>query len=61
MLLRPWHDDDIESWVAMSADPRVMEFFPSLVDRARAEATAKRGDRLERHVLYRITREAFTR
>jgi ribosomal-protein-alanine N-acetyltransferase len=46
--LRPWRDDDIEAWVAMSADPRVMEFFPSVVDRVRAEATAKRlRDRLD--------------
>ncbi|MGH7727271.1 MAG: GNAT family N-acetyltransferase [Vulcanimicrobiaceae bacterium] len=40
LILRPWRDADIEAWAAMNADPRVMEFFPSLYDRARSEATA---------------------
>jgi RimJ/RimL family protein N-acetyltransferase len=28
LLLRHWQDTDIEPWVAMNLDPRVMEFFP---------------------------------
>ena len=33
LLLRPWHDDDLAAFAAMSADPAVMEFlwpFPDL-------------------------------
>lgn len=29
LVLRQWRDADIPHWVAMHADPRVMEFFPS--------------------------------
>jgi RimJ/RimL family protein N-acetyltransferase len=42
LLLRPWMDSDVEPWVAMCADDRVMEFFPSTYDRERAESTAVR-------------------
>jgi len=42
LILRAWRDADIEPWVAMGADPRVMEFFPSLSTREEAEATAAR-------------------
>ena len=40
LILRPWTDADVEEWVAMSADPRVMEFFPATLERADAERTA---------------------
>jgi RimJ/RimL family protein N-acetyltransferase len=40
LILRPWKDTDVEEWVAMSADARVMEFFPSTHERADAEHTA---------------------
>jgi ribosomal-protein-alanine N-acetyltransferase len=40
LLLRQWRDPDIDPWARMNADPRVMEFFPALYDRARAEETA---------------------
>ncbi len=42
LLLRPWREADIESWLAMGADPRVMEFFPSLATREQAERSAAR-------------------
>ena len=49
LLLRPWKDEDVEAWVAMGADPRVMEYFPSTYDREYAEAMAARlRARLER-------------
>lgn len=49
LILRPWRDEDIAAWVEMSADPRVMEFFPSMLTRAEAEQTATRmRERLER-------------
>lgn len=40
--LRPWHDDDLEAFVGMNADPRVMEFFPALMTRAETIATTER-------------------
>jgi len=40
LILRQWRDADIDPWAEMNADPRVMEFFPALYDRARAEETA---------------------
>jgi len=36
LILRNWRDADEEPWIAMNADPRVMEFFPSTYDRAKA-------------------------
>ena len=51
LRLRPWRDEDFEPSAAMNADPRVMEFFPSVISRedardyfARARARmAERG------------------
>jgi len=40
LILRQWRDADLDAWAEMNADPRVMEFFPALYDRARAEGTA---------------------
>jgi RimJ/RimL family protein N-acetyltransferase len=42
LRLRAWRDDDIDPWVALSADPRVMEYFPSTYTRAQSEASAAR-------------------
>jgi RimJ/RimL family protein N-acetyltransferase len=42
LILRQWRDADVEAWADMSADPRVMEFFPELYDRARSEKTLAR-------------------
>ncbi len=33
LLLREWREEDREPWAAMNADPEVMEFFPSTLDR----------------------------
>jgi RimJ/RimL family protein N-acetyltransferase len=33
LRIRNWRDEDLEPHVAMNADPRVMEFFPSIVSR----------------------------
>jgi len=40
LVLRTWRDSDIEPWVAMGADERVMEFFPGTYDRPRAVSMA---------------------
>jgi RimJ/RimL family protein N-acetyltransferase len=37
LRLRQWRDSDREAFVAMGQDPRVMEFFPELADRATSE------------------------
>jgi RimJ/RimL family protein N-acetyltransferase len=42
LVLRAWRDEDVAPWVEMSADPRVMEFFPSILTPAEAEKTAVR-------------------
>jgi RimJ/RimL family protein N-acetyltransferase len=42
LRLRSWRDADVEPWVEMCADLRVMEFFPSTIARAQAEAMAGR-------------------
>lgn len=42
LRLREWRDADIEPWVAMNADPRVMEFFPQTYDRPQSEEVARR-------------------
>jgi len=39
LLLRQWRESDREPFAAMNADPAVMEFFPSLQDRARSDAS----------------------
>jgi RimJ/RimL family protein N-acetyltransferase len=42
LRLRPWIEDDFEPLVAMCADPRVMEFFPSIFSREETEAMWRR-------------------
>lgn len=42
LLLRQWRDADREPFARMSADPRVMEFFPNLLDRAESDAMVTR-------------------
>src|SRR5205085_5232912 len=39
LTMRRWRDADREPFAAMNADPRVMEFFPSLQDRAMSDAS----------------------
>jgi ribosomal-protein-alanine N-acetyltransferase len=41
LRLRAWTDADVAPWIAMCADPRVMEFFPATIERARAESMAQ--------------------
>ena len=42
LRLRPWIDDDFEPLVAMCADPRVMEFFPSIFSREETKSMWRR-------------------
>lgn len=45
LLLRRWRESDLEPFAAMNADPEVMEYFPTLLDRARSDALADMADR----------------
>lgn len=50
LLLRRWAPEDREPFAAMNADPRVMEHFPALLDRAASDALVDRADaRLAEH------------
>ena len=39
LVMRRWRDNDREPYAAMNVDPRVMEFFPGLQDRATSDAS----------------------
>ena len=43
LILREWRDADFDAWAAMNADPRVMEHFPKLLDRAASDAIGIRA------------------
>lgn len=50
MLLRGWSEDDIHAWAEMNADPRVMEFFPSVIEREHSiESGTRMREELERN------------
>ena len=50
LSLRGWCDRDLESFAAMNADARVMEFYPKPLDRAESDASALRiREQLDRH------------
>jgi RimJ/RimL family protein N-acetyltransferase len=49
LLLRPWRDEDVADFAALSADPAVMEFLRPLPDRAACEAWAARAREHWRH------------
>lgn len=42
LVLRPWRDDDLETFAELNADPEVMRHFPSVLDRAASDAAAAR-------------------
>ncbi len=42
LILRPWLAGDRDTFAAMNADPRVMEFFPARLTRAESDAMAER-------------------
>ena len=42
LLLRPWREEDLEPFAALNADPRVREFFPSLLSKEESDASVKR-------------------
>jgi RimJ/RimL family protein N-acetyltransferase len=46
LVLREWRDADLEAFAAFNADPRVREYFPSLMTRAESQASI---DRMRAH------------
>ncbi len=42
LLLRQWRQSDKEPFSALNADPRVMEYFPSILSRAQSDNIADR-------------------
>jgi ribosomal-protein-alanine N-acetyltransferase len=50
LRVRSWREDDFDAYAAMNADPRVMEFFPSVLSREESEERFARGSaRLAEH------------
>ena len=50
LILRPWRDSDRVPFAALNADPKVMEFFPSVLTRQESDAQAERiEDHFARH------------
>jgi RimJ/RimL family protein N-acetyltransferase len=47
LRLRPWREEDREPFARLTADPAVMEHFPSLLTRAESDAFA---DRIAAHI-----------
>jgi RimJ/RimL family protein N-acetyltransferase len=44
LILRPWRDADREPFARITADPRVMEFFPAVLTREESDALVDRCD-----------------
>lgn len=42
LILRSWKERDLEPFAALNADPRVMEYFPSILSRTESDQLAKR-------------------
>ncbi|MFY9657096.1 MAG: GNAT family N-acetyltransferase [Methylocystis sp.] len=43
LRLRAWRDEDLAPFAALNADPRVMEFFPRLLNHEESDAFARRA------------------
>lgn len=42
LILRQWRESDFEPFAALNADPKVMEYFPELLDREASDELADR-------------------
>lgn len=42
LILRPWCDEDLEPFAQLNADPRVMAFFPGVLNQEESDQFAKR-------------------
>ncbi len=42
LILRPWSEEDLEPFAQLNADPRVMEYFPSVLNKDESDQLSKR-------------------
>ena len=42
LILRPWQERDLEPFARLNADPRVMQYFPSVLSRKESDNLARR-------------------
>ena len=42
LILRPWREEDLEPFALLNADPRVMEYFPSVLNHKESNDLARR-------------------
>ena len=42
LIMRPWKEEDLDSFARLNADPRVMEFFPGVLTQEESDQFAKR-------------------
>jgi RimJ/RimL family protein N-acetyltransferase len=50
LILRSWRESDLEPFAALNADPRVMQYFPSVLTRAESDFLAEKiSERIEQH------------
>jgi 3-dehydroquinate dehydratase/shikimate dehydrogenase len=42
LILRPWQEEDLHPFALMNGDPRVMEYFPSILSREESDQLAMR-------------------
>jgi 3-dehydroquinate dehydratase/shikimate dehydrogenase len=50
LILRSWHEEDLEPFAQLNADPRVREYFPGLLSRQESDASVKlASDHIERY------------
>lgn len=55
LVLRTWHDRDLEPYAALCADPEVMRYFPWTMNRDDFDHPAvDEGHPMRRVVLYRL-------
>ncbi len=53
LILRPWREEDLLPYAEMNADPRVREYFPSILTREQSDSEA-------RHIQAAYDRDGFT-
>ena len=41
LILRPWKEEDLEPFFQMNSDPRVMEYFPSILSKEESDQLAR--------------------
>ncbi len=53
LILRPWNERDFQPFAEMNADPRVREYFPTILTREQSDAEI-------RHIQSAHDRDGFT-